>query len=550
MVSIVDARHMGRLKDIVIVLLRYGFDDLVQKLNLPGRFILKRVIRTEEHLTTPARIRRVLEELGPTYIKFGQVMSLRSDLLPQDVVEELRHLQDAVPPADPEAIRKRLQQELDAPIDEVFAEFDPEPLAAASLAQVHRAVLASNGRQVAVKIQRPGIAKVIRSDIALLRLLVEQIEKRTDAFAIYDLPALLDEFERTIERELSYVRERTSMRIFRRNFAETGWLHIPSVDDKLCTDRLLVMELVEGDKIGELAADDYRRGLLAKRGLQVICQQILQDGFFHADPHPGNLLALEGGRLCLLDCGMVGRLTQASRDQLTSLLKATIDHDAETVSDLILALTDGRHRCDYDRLTLDVLDLLDNYHSNRLCDIHIGNFLWDLTDIIREHHLRLPQNLAMMIRALVTAEGVARQLDPDFDIFSEIAPVVEKLGRSQWHPQRVVDGLADQVDRIWSIGRSLPRRIDHVVDKVENDQLSITFKHDNLENLQETIDDTASRLTVAIILAAIVIGSSIIITTESGPVLFGVPVLGLIGFLISAILGMWVVWNILRSHRW
>ncbi|MFW6169857.1 MAG: ABC1 kinase family protein [Planctomycetota bacterium] len=544
-------KHVGHLKHIVFVLAKYGFEDTVERLDIPGKLLLKRVMRVEEDLSTPVRIRRVLQELGPTFIKFGQVVSLRSDLLPTDIVVELRKLHDEVPPVAFPMIRRQIERNLESKLESIFVQFDRNPMAAASLAQVHRAVLREGREPVAVKVQRPNIVGDIKSDLAIMEGLAAQLHRRMEWAAIYNLPDLVAEFKKTLFRELDYTREARHMRIFVANFADDPEVHVPLLHEKLCTSKLLVMELVEGVKLSHSAPDDpQRRHRLARRGLRIVVKQVLQDGFFHADPHPGNIVIRQDDVLCLLDCGMVGRLTDAMRLKLTTLIQAAVNKDSTQLLEVVLDLTHGYDGNSRDELQRDLMDLLDGYHSVPLEQLNLGCFLSEIAGILREHKLGLPQNLSVMIKALITAEGVARELDPGLDVVAEVHPLVKKLMIEQWKPENIWHGIRNNLTHLMTLQRQLPKRLNHILDKVEHGELAVRFQHENLGPLHRTLEDIASRLTVAIIIAAIVVGSSLLVTAEVGPTLFGLPAVGVIGYVISAVLGLWIVVNILRSTKW
>lgn len=543
-------KHVGHLKNIVFVLLKYGFDDIVERLEVPGKLLLKRVMRVEEQLGPSERVRRVLEELGPTFIKFGQVVSMRSDLLPPGLLSELRKLQDKAPPVAFGEIQQQVERNLGRPLNQVFIRFDEEPVAAASLAQVHRAVLRDGRQPVAVKVQRPHIRGGIASDVAIMEAIAAQLHRRMEAATVYSLPDLVADFKKTIFRELDYMREARHMRIFQSNFAEDPEVHVPSLYQDLCTSEMLVMELVDGVKMSDMAPDDpERRGKLARRGLRIVVKQVLEDGFFHADPHPGNIVVRDKDVLCLLDCGMVGRLTSQMRFKLTYLIQATVNKDSERLLEVVLDLTHGYENADRDSLQRDLMDLLDGYHSVPLAQLNLGAFLSEIANILREHKLRLPRNLAIMIKALVTAEGLARELDPELDVIAEVQPLIKKLVFEQWKPENIWRSIRNNLTHIWSLQRQLPERMSHILEKVERGELAVRFRHENLDQVNRTLEDIASRLTVAIIIGAIVIGSSLLVTAEVGPRLFGFPALGVVGYLISAVLGLWIVANILRS-KW
>lgn len=541
-------RHAGRFTDIGLILLKYGFDDVVHRLELPGKLLLRRVSRVGEELTTAERLRKTLEELGPTFVKLGQVFSMRSDLLPAEWVFELRKLHDHVPPVPFDRMKGHLESNLRRPLSEVFVRFEEQPMAAASLAQVHRAVLREGRQAVAVKIQRPNIRADIDGDIAMMEWLATRLNNHFDAAAMVDLPQLVREFRRTLLRELDYTREARHMAIFRANFADDPMVHIPELFGEHCSSKMLVMELVDGVKLHrEAFEDEGQRKELARLGLGVVAKQVLVDGFFHADPHPGNLLIRDGRILCMLDSGMVGRLTRETRFKLTELIQATVEKDVDRLLDTLINLTDGYDRVDRRSLERDLLDLLDSYHSVPLAELNLGAFLAEITDALRENGLRLPQNLAVMIKALITSEGVARELDPDLNVIQELRPIVRQLMIEQRRPENIWRGVRRNLTQVLTLQRQLPSRLGQISRKLEKGELTVRFRHENLQGLHHTLEDIASRLTVAIIVGSIVIGSSLIVTAGVGPMMFGLPALGVIGYLISALLGLWIVVNILRA---
>jgi ubiquinone biosynthesis protein len=540
--------HVGRLKDIVLILARYGFDDIADRLALPGKLLVHKAMRVDERLTTAERVRLALEELGPTFVKFGQVMSMRADLLPADWLHELRKLHAEVPPVPLAEIRPQIERDLRRPLEEVFVRFDETPIAAASLAQVHRAVLREERRAVAVKVQRPDIRDSIDADFAIMKTIANRLDQRMAGAAMFDLPKLVEEFRRTLFRELDYGREARNMRIFRANLDNSQSIRVPELFERLSSPTMIVMELVDGVSLSDVpAGEPERRRKLARLGLQGIIRQVFRDGFFHADPHPGNIVVGPEDTLYMLDCGMVGRVTEETRFRLTDLIQATIGRDPERLVNVLLDLTEEHERIDRQALQLDVLDILDAYHSVPLEKLRLGRFLSEVADLLNRHKLRLPENLTMVLKTLITAEGVARELHPGLDVVSELRPLISQLVAEHYKPENLWRSVRSQLSLFWSLQRRLPKRLSHIVEKLERGELTMRFEHENLEKLQHTLDNIASRLTVAIIIAAMLIGSSLIVTAQVGPTLFGFPALGVIGYTISGLLGLWIVFSILRS---
>jgi ubiquinone biosynthesis protein len=550
MVDIKAVVHLGRFKDIVVTLFRYGFDDVVERLDLPGKIFFEKIRKVDRKMTTWERLRHMLDDLGPTYIKFGQIMSLRPDLIPNPLILELRKLQDEVAPVDYDAIRQVVENNLQRPITEIFSSFEEKPLAAASLAQVHRAVLRDEGQEVAVKVQRPRIRQVIQPDLYLLEIIAGQLNERMEAAQIYDLPNLVQEIKKTLLRELDFSREARHMKICRGNLADNKEVYIPQVHESYSTERVLTMELVHGTKMKDLTPDqDVNREILAKQGLRLTIKQVLEDGFFHADPHPGNLIILKDNVLCLLDWGMVGRLTRRTRYELIDLINAVVDKDSERILGILINLTQVDGDIISRRMEREILDILDIYHSLPIQELNLGQLLLDVSTMLRENRLKVPADLAIMIKALLTAEGTARQLYPELNVVEEAEPYVKKLAIERWKPLVLWQDLRRNIYNLFSLQRQLPLRLSQIVEKIDRGELNIRFQHENLGGIRNTLENITNRLTFGIIIAALIVASSMIITTGVKPLLFGFPALGIIGYVVSGILGLWLIYNIIRSRK-
>ena len=542
--------HLGRFKDIVVTLFRYGFNDVVERLDLPGKVLFEKIRKVEREMTTWERIRRMLDDLGPTYIKFGQIMSLRPDLIPYPLILELRKLQDEVAPVSYDAIRQMVEQSLQRTITQIFSSFEEKPMAAASLAQVHRAVLRDGGHEVAVKVQRARIRQKIETDLYLLELIAGQLDERMEAAQIYDLPNLVQEVKKTLLRELDFSREARHMKICRSNLAEDQEIYIPQVYENYSSERVLTMELVHGTKMKDLTPDhDLERETLAKHGLRLTIKQILEDGFFHADPHPGNLLILENNVLCLLDWGMVGRLTRRTRYELIDLINAVVDKDSERILAILINLARVDGEIMSRRMEREILDILDIYRSLPIQELNLGQLLLDISTMLREHRLKVPGDLAIMIKALITAEGTARQLYPELNVVEEAEPYVKRLAIERWKPLVLWQDLRRNIYNFLSLQRELPLRLGQIIEKIDRGELNIRFQHENLGGIRNTLENITNRLTFGIIIAALIVASSMIITTGVKPLLFGFPALGIIGYLVSGVLGLWLVFNIIRSRK-
>jgi len=548
--EIKSIRNLARFKAIVWVLLKYGFDDVIYRLDLPGSFIMRRINRVKASMTVNERIRMVIQELGPTFIKFGQILSMRPDLVPGLLVLELKKLQDQVPPAPQKAVQALLEKALGRPMDEVFSEFDWNPLGSASLAQVHRAKLVLEEKTVAVKIQRPDIRPLIRADLDILSYIASRLnELRT--YQIFDFPGLVEELRFSLTRELDFTREARNMKIFRKTLAYPELMVIPKVFDDYTTPYVLTMEYIEGIRLDQLSDSPFSRKQLARNGAKIMLDQMLRQGFFHADPHLGNLLALDDGRLCFLDWGMTGRLTQDLRHHLIELLQALILKDSEALIRLIPYLSaDVPSDINLNRLERDLLDLIDSYYGLSLKEIQIGEVVLALMNLLNEHRLRIRSDFALMSRALLALEGLGKDLVPDFNLVEESKDLMEELVKDRWSLKTLSQTLRSQGLGLYDLIQNLPTRLQGLFRKIDKGDLTFTFKHTGLGALNNTLERISNRVTFGIIIAALIVGSSMIITTGVKPLLFGFPALGVIGYLVSGLLGLWLIINILRKRRY
>ena len=549
--DILALSKLGRFRDIVGVLFKYGFDDVAERLQLPGMALIKKNRVALPEMNTWERLRHTLEDLGPTFVKFGQVLSLRGDLLPADLIIEFEKLQDSVTPVSYEEIMGVLKKALDKPLEDIFSVIEEEPLAAGSLAQVHRAVLKEEGFPVALKIRRPDIVRTVEIDLQILEGAAPYLSEHLEFARTYDLINLVKELKRALLRELNFTLEARNMQIVSQNMTGVKGIIIPEVYESWTRSSVLTMDLIEGVKLKDLKPENIEeREQLAQTGLRLVVKQVLENGFFHADPHPGNFLIVEDKELCLLDLGVVGILPSETRFELVELISAIVEMEAEKVFDLPISLTGANVSQINERLLLrDILEILHLYHSVPIGKLDLGQLLMDLNNMLRTHHIRLPSDLALMFKTMVTVEGTARKLYPELDVIAEIEPFIRKLSSERWKPSQVWHRFARQLRLYLNLQSNLPGAIQRILRKIEQGELNIKFKHENLGGLQKSLDNVSNRLSFSIILASLIIGSSMIITTGVKPLLFGYPVIGLVGYLISAILGLVVVVSIFRGRK-
>ena len=530
---------------------KYGFEEVVDRFDLPGSDLLQKASRVEGGLNVFERIRLALEELGPTFIKIGQVMSLRPDLLPEKLLNELGKLQDDVPPVGFNEIEEEIYKSLAPPLNNHFSLFHSEPVAAASLSQVHKGVLRSNDVEVAIKIRRPGIEKSLISDLDILETIGKFLDQQFEELKCYDIPALIETIRRTLIQELDFTRELDNMNIARAH-VKNEKIYIPKVYEEYSTKALLVMEFFEGKKFRNvLSHSEHERKKIAQNGLYAATKQILEDGFFHADPHPGNLLVGEDGQLCFIDWGMVGRLTEQERVELIELLSSVVKKDSKKLTQSLLRICQkAEFQTDEKELERAVIELLDRYHSIPLSSVNIGDFLINILTLLRKFRLRLPSEFTIMVKALVTADGAARLVYPELNIVDEVSEQVEAISRKRYRPEMIWKSIKESLSTFLVLKRDFPGQLANILEKFEKGDLGVKFQFEKLDDLVKSLEDASNRLTIGIITGAIIIGSSMIITTGVKPFLFGYPALGVIGYLISVVLGLWLVITILRNKKY
>ena len=552
-------RDLGRLQDIASVLIRWGFGDVVKRMGMAG--VLEKAGRllhwqaVEEgrlRMDVPTRLRCTLQDLGPTFVKLGQVLATRVDLLPPAWIDELGKLQNAVPALPWDAVLPQLREDLGAEPEAVFARVEHEPLAAASLAQAHRAWLA-DGSAVVLKIRRPGIRDTVEADLRLLKHLAVIVEKNLPELRRYHPQRIVQQFSASLRRELDFAAECRNAERIAHNFAGRDDIVIPRVYWQWTCERLNVQECLEGVPGRDLAAADAMgldRVQLARTGAGLVLKMVLEDGFFHADPHPGNIFYMPDGAIGVIDFGMVGRVTEQRRFQIVRLLHGLVAHDSAAVAEVLADWTEENNDIDEVRLQESADVFVDQYRGVPLKDLRMGAMLGDVTAMLREHGLSLPADLALMIKAFLTLEGMGRQLDPDFDMASEARPYLERAMLERFAPdvlvrrgRRTLSGLVDLL-------RDMPRDVHRLLQSARRGKLQMHIEVDTLRAFGEQVDRAANRLTMGIITASLVIGSSIVMNSVGGGVSNRwLMALGVLGFVGAALCGVWILFSIWRSGR-
>lgn len=551
---LIAAEDLGRLREITQVLIQFGFRDITQRMGLvsllqrAGSIVHWERARELEEQSTAKRVRMALEALGPTFVKLGQLLASRADLLPPDMIAEFSRLQAGVAPVPFSELEAQLTEDLGEAPEAVFTELDTEPLAAGSIGQVHRAELPGRGA-VVLKIRRPGIEKSVHSDLRLLERLAQILESEVAELRRFRPRAIVRQFAKSMRAELDFSIEARNTSRIARNMAGFDELRIPRIHDAFTRERLLVLEFIEGHSADAWIRGDHPEGLrpdrIAALGADVILHMVFDDGFYHADPHPGNVLFLPGGRIGLLDFGMVGRLSDDRRTQFVLLLAAVIDRDSDAIVDTLLEWSDGTE-IDVDALSADAADFIDHYAERELKDLDVAKMLEDITRIVRENDLVLPADVAMLIKVFLTLEGLGRRLDPSFSLDAHLAPVARRMMRRMRSPRRVIASNWKDLRRFVV---ALPRDLRRLVQRARRGGLRIELDLKRLDDFARQIDRSANRVTMGLITSALIVGTSIAMTIDTGPRLFDLPLLGLLGFVTSFAIGLMLLWSILRSGR-
>jgi len=552
-------RELPRLQEIASVFIRHGLGEFVQRIGIAGVLeragqILQRNPVAEQVTLDPAqRMRMALEELGPTFVKLGQVMATRVDLFPPRWIAEFEKLHADVPAVPFEELIPELTRSLGRSPFEVFRDIETHAQGAASIAQVHRAKL-QDGTPIVLKVRRPGVREKIDADLRLLRRVSELIESEIPEARRYHPAEVAAQFARTLEREADFATETRNIERFAKNFAGDPHIVIPRIYPEYTSDVLLVQEHVEGipaTNPAAVAAAGLDRKVLAARGVDAFLKMILLDGFFHADPHPGNVFYVPGNRIVIIDFGMVGRLSPQRRAQVIDLLGGLARMAEEPMLEVLMDWA-GDAYVDEIKLAADVNEMVFDYEGVPLKDIRVGTVIRQFAGIVREHSIVLPSDLSLMFKALITLEGLGRQYDPDFHITDHLTPLVKSALAERYQPDALMRRGRSAVSEFMSVVGGVPRDLARFLREARRGKTRIDLDLKRLDSFGRQLDRTLDRATVGIMTASLVIGSAIVLTVQDGPTFLGIPVLpavGLFGYVLAFLNSVWIVYGIWRSGR-
>ncbi|HMA64225.1 MAG: ABC1 kinase family protein [Fibrobacterota bacterium] len=549
-------RHIGRYGEIVSALVKYGFDDLLSRLNIE-RYLSagKRILRGKKSLHVQVyskwdRIRMVIEELGPTFIKLGQFASNRPDILPAELIIALEKLQDSVGSFPEQDAVKTIEQELGRPIGSLFKEFAPKPFASASMAQVHKATL-HDGAEVAVKVQRPRLTESVTVDLEIMYHLASLIEKHYPHLDVFDPMQLVNEFANGITKELDFSIEASHIDRFAHNFKDDETILITKVYHELTSRKVITTEFIHGIKIthiNELIENGLDPKDIAARGAAIVLKQIFKHGFFHADPHAGNILVTKGNRICFLDLGMTGILTPTSRERLSSIIIGVASREPQRIVKTLLEMAD--HQIEgKDELEYKIAELVEEYASKALGKINIGEVLNTLSQLLAKHRLKVVPGFYLLVKAVVTMEGIGYKLDPSFNMMRHIEPFAARLVKDQYKMSHLSKEGLETAQELFFLIRDFPGEVRELMQLVKIGKLKIGFEHKGLDPMLRKFDQIINRLVFGLVLAALLIGSSIVVLSKVPPAFYGIPVIGIIGFTASLVMAFWLLLTILKHER-
>ena len=550
-------RHLNRYQRILRILFKYGFDDLIEGLRIDqyldtGLKMINRNPREElEKHSRPERFRMALEELGPTFIKLGQVLSTRPDLISPKYLYELAKLQDDVPPFPFAEVEEIFLAETGKKPNELFQKFDEQPMAAASIGQVHRGRL-QDGTEVVIKVQRPDIESIIAVDLEILAHLASLMEQYLEELQGHRPSAVVDEFARSLSLEIDYTVEIANVQRFARQFRNNKTIYVPLVYADLSTERILTMEFIDGiktSKVDALRSQGYDLHLIAEHGANLVMEQIFVHGFFHGDPHPGNIFILPDNITCFLDFGMMGRLSRQDREDFTDLMLSIVTKNDRRITDGVLNITTQFGEVDRDALSLDLADFLDRFLYLPLKDLQAGKILQELLELVQRHSLSIKPNLYLMIKTLSTIEGVGLMLYPDLELIKLAEPYIKKVTKERLRPGRLAEEIGEISGEYLKLIQEMPEEARGILRQLSAGRMKLEFEHRGLGRLAKALDQVSNRIAFAIVLAAQIIGSSLIILSDIPPKWNGIPIIGLAGFLLAGIMGFWLLVSIIRHGR-
>ncbi|HCC69508.1 MAG TPA: ABC transporter [Nitrospiraceae bacterium] len=554
-------KSVSRIRQVINVFLKHGFGQFVEDIRLHRFIPLRKRLKVfgywpevERH-TIAERLRLAFSELGPSFIKLAQILSARPDLITKAYADEFKKLLDEVPPFPSEKAKKIIEGELKIPIKELFADFEDSPIAAASIAQVHKATL-REGDKVIVKVQRPEIRDVIETDISILNVIARLMVKHIPESKFFNPTGIVNEFTKTVRKELDFIEEAKNACRFKRNFEKDPYICIPKIYPDLISEKVIVMEQIEGirvDNIEGIVALGLDRTELARIGVAAYFKMMLEDGFFHADPHPGNIFVLPDGRIGLLDFGIVGWLTPELMDNIANAFLAIVNKDFDRLVDQYIEFGMITEETDIDAFRkdfkADIADFLVPLYGLTIAEINFVHYLDTITHLAIKHNLTLPSDLLLVNKTMLILDNIGRQLDPNFNFIAVAEPYASKMARRRISPAMLLEKARKNLTELEDFLVSTPKNMKALMRRVMKDNLHLKVTPIGIEKLIKDIDRSSNRIAFSVIVGAIIVGSSLLIQAGIGEIIFGLPAIGAIGFAIAFVLGVWLLISIIKSGR-
>ena len=532
--------NLKRLNEIYKVLKKNDFGYLIEENTFFRKFPFLRNYKLEKEddfpdESVPLRIRKVLEELGPAYIKLGQMLSTRPDWVGLEIAEELEQLRDNTPVTPFDEMKEVIEDELGQPIENIYSDINQNPIGSASIGQVYKARLKSTGEEVAIKVQKPKSREIIESDIKIMKFLAKRIDRYIVTTKSLNLPAIISEFERSILKEINYLEELMNMQNILKNFRNVDYIKIPKAYADYCSEKLITMELIRGVMVNDLIEGNYphiNKRKIADYGLKSYFKQILIDGYFHADPHPGNLIVTQDNKLCYIDMGMIGILSEDFKENIAELILLLISGNTDNIIKQLIYMDIISPSQNTPELRADINDLLNLYYGAELKNM--DGAMEDLLNAMIKNHIVLPNEFVMIGRGIALIEDTGKKLDPNFNAATELKKLSRKIVINKYKPERLAKVSLNYLLQLEHLAKDLPDTINSTISKLEEGNIEVKLKHEGIGQL-------INQLSISLILSSLIIGYSLALITVVGPTLFGLPILGLVGFVFSAVLGGYLV---------
>jgi ubiquinone biosynthesis protein len=550
-------KNLTRLVKIISIIGKYGFSAFLSRIRaglgpLPERLTKIKQEKSVIMLTEPQRIRLAIEELGPAFIKMGQILSLRPDIIPPAYARELEKLQDRTPPVDFERIKEIIESDTGESIDDIFSEVDPRPLASASIAQVHRAVLKKNGETVAVKVLKPTTRKIVETDLSIIKLFVRLAAHYITEIQVYRPLEIIQEFSEILLKELDFSREAGIIKRFSRFFKDDKSVHIPEVYAEYSSSSVLVMEFIDGIKVSDIEKLEQAgldRKEIANNGAQISLRALFEFGFYHADPHPGNIFVLPGNVVAPVDFGITGYIDDEGIKIMGNIILGLLERNPDRIIRYFQRYDFIGDDVDVKKLKIDLYDLMDLTVEPTISDLDMSSSIHTVFSITRKYRVRFPSEYFLVFKTLLEVEGVGRKLYPEFDVTKSALPYIRKWSFEQYNPTKFFKDSLHLLDDLQYIIKLLPVELGTIIRKVRSGKLKVPILLDNLEKAVTEVDRIGNRLSFSIIIAALLMSSSIIAQAKIGPFIKGYPVLGMAGFFTAAVMGIWLLIGIIKSGR-